>query len=309
MRNIVVSKHKAPLCSIASSLENWRQTEDQLQRWKWGQGGLLSSSSSPSYYYFPSSPLQICLLSPSVLTSVLSLSQTESGQSSGKWVIMMSKRGCGCECLAKLAHVVRVRIFLQELLGTAFVTMNGIFRKVQLFKKKKKEKKLFCQKWEILQFYVWCLCTLWWFALLCVLPSSNFIISMLMFTESPCCLWVTAAALSGLLGFTSDVSNDWTSPLVCVCVVLLTSGEWFLQLTRDWCDLLSVLNSTQDRCRCLGLTGSHVCFACFYLLILWVMCEWEAQRIHGDVLRSSPIGFEWCLHNIFKMENGTQTEE
>lgn len=95
---------------------------------------------------------------------------------------------------------------------------------------------------------------------------------------------------------------------VCVWVVLLTSGEWFLQLTRDWCDLLSVLNSTRDRCPCLGLTGGHVCFACFYLLILWVI-EWEAQPIYGDVLRSSPIRFEWCLHNIYKMEKGTQTEE
>lgn len=46
MRNIVVSKHKASLCSTASSSENSRQTEDQLQRWKWGQGGFFSSSSS-----------------------------------------------------------------------------------------------------------------------------------------------------------------------------------------------------------------------------------------------------------------------
>lgn len=32
MRNIVVSKHKASLCSTASSSENLRQTEDQPQR-------------------------------------------------------------------------------------------------------------------------------------------------------------------------------------------------------------------------------------------------------------------------------------
>lgn len=42
MRNIVVRKHKASLCSTASSSENSRQTEDQLQRWKWGQGGFFS---------------------------------------------------------------------------------------------------------------------------------------------------------------------------------------------------------------------------------------------------------------------------
>lgn len=41
MRNIVVSKHKATLCSTASSSENLRHTEDQLQRWKWGQGGFF----------------------------------------------------------------------------------------------------------------------------------------------------------------------------------------------------------------------------------------------------------------------------
>lgn len=41
MRNIVVRKHKATLCSTASSSENSRQTEDQLQRWKRGQGGFF----------------------------------------------------------------------------------------------------------------------------------------------------------------------------------------------------------------------------------------------------------------------------
>lgn len=41
LRNIVVSKHKATLCSTANSTENSRQTKDQLQRWKGGQGGFF----------------------------------------------------------------------------------------------------------------------------------------------------------------------------------------------------------------------------------------------------------------------------
>lgn len=71
---------------------------------------------------------------------------------------MMSKRGCGSECLAKLAHAVGVRISLQGFLGIAFVRMSGIFRKVRLF-------------FFLLN------------ALLCVLPSFNPIVSMPMFPE------------------------------------------------------------------------------------------------------------------------------
>lgn len=64
VRNTVVSKHKAPLCFLASSLENWRQTEDQLQRWKWGQGGLLPLPPPPELPKPASSPLLSSPLSP-----------------------------------------------------------------------------------------------------------------------------------------------------------------------------------------------------------------------------------------------------
>lgn len=55
LRNTVVSTHKASLCSTASPAENSRQTEDQVQRWKQGQGGFFSPPPAP--FSLLSSPL------------------------------------------------------------------------------------------------------------------------------------------------------------------------------------------------------------------------------------------------------------
>lgn len=63
MRNIVVRKHKASLCSTASSSENSGQTEDQLQRWKWGLKGVFFSPPPPKIKLL----LWLLLLSPPFL--------------------------------------------------------------------------------------------------------------------------------------------------------------------------------------------------------------------------------------------------
>jgi len=57
MKNMVVSKHKASLCSTASSSENSCQIEDQLQRWKWGQGGFFLLLPKSGFFSGNSSPL------------------------------------------------------------------------------------------------------------------------------------------------------------------------------------------------------------------------------------------------------------
>lgn len=97
MRNIVVSKHKASLCSTASSSENSRQTEDQLQRWKWGQGGFFSLLLFPkSGFSSGSSPL----LSPPFL--IPNWEQTQLCKMRETWC----QSFVFCKCLAKLSQVV-----------------------------------------------------------------------------------------------------------------------------------------------------------------------------------------------------------
>lgn len=90
MRNIVVSKHKASLCSTASSSENSRQTEDQLQRWKWGQGG----------FFFSSFLNQASSLAPTPLL-IPNWEQTQLWKMRDK---LMSKQSCVCQLLATLCH-------------------------------------------------------------------------------------------------------------------------------------------------------------------------------------------------------------
>lgn len=84
MRNIVVSKHKATLCSTASSLEDSRQTEDQLQRWKRGQGVF--------FFFFPPPSIKHLLLLSSPLPHTL---QTVGGRGVGALGEDGSGRGHG----------------------------------------------------------------------------------------------------------------------------------------------------------------------------------------------------------------------
>lgn len=86
MRNIVVSKHKATLCSTASSLEDSRQTEDQLQRWKRGQGVF--------FFFFPPPSIKHLLLLSSPLPHTL---QTVGGRGWGLWVRMDQEEDTGCQ--------------------------------------------------------------------------------------------------------------------------------------------------------------------------------------------------------------------